>query len=105
MDISTSLNLKVDDTYNLTLSGLATAGYQRTYKITQSDDLVVAVAAIRSETSNHESAQPAIGSSQNETFAIRALKPGQATLRFKQGHSWERDQPPLKEHQIKVVIQ
>ena len=105
MDIPTSLNLKVGETYSLTLPGLGTSGYQWTYEITQSDDAVVAVAAIPSEASRPESAQPAIGSSRNEIFAIQALRPGQATLRFRQGRSWERDQPPLKEFQIEVVIQ
>ncbi|MCY7324102.1 MAG: protease inhibitor I42 family protein [Phormidesmis sp. CAN_BIN36] len=104
MDIPTSLNLDVGETYSLTLPGLATAGYQWKYEITQSDDSVVAVVAIPSEARSHESAQPAIGSSRNETFAIQALKPGQATLRFKQGRSWEQDQPPLKEYQIEIVV-
>ena len=104
MDIPTSLNLKVGETYSLTLPGLGTSGYQWTYEITQSDDSVVAVIALPSEVSS-QSAQPAIGSSRNEIFAIQALRPGQATLRFRQGRSWERDQPPLKEFQIEVVIQ
>ena len=103
MDIPTTLNLKVGETYSLTLPGLGTSGYQWTYEITQSDDSVVAVIALPSETSS-QSAQPAIGSSRNETFAIQALRPGQATLQFRQGRSWEQSQPPLKEYQIEVVI-
>lgn len=105
MNIPTSLDLKVDETYSLTLPGLATAGYQWTYEITQSDDAVVTVAAVPSEAERYESAQPAIGSSRDEIFAIQALKPGRATLRFKQGRSWERDQPPLKEFQIEIAVQ
>jgi predicted secreted protein len=105
MDIPTSLNLEVGETYRLILPGLATAGYQWTYEITQSGDSVIDVATVLSETSNDESAQPAIGSSRNEIFEIRALRRGQAKLWFKQGRSWERDQPPLKEYQIEIVIQ
>ncbi|KAM3116330.1 protease inhibitor I42 family protein [Phormidesmis sp. 146-33] len=103
MNIPTSLNLEVGETYSLTLPGLATAGYQWTYEITQSGDSMVAVIAVPSEAGNHESAQPAIGSSRNEIFAIQALKPGRTTLRFRQGRSWE--QSPLKEYSIEVAVQ
>jgi len=105
MDIPTSLHLEVGETYSLTLPGLATAGYQWTYEITHEGDSVVAVAAVPSSASSHASAQPAIGSSRNEIFAVQALKPGQATLRFKQARSWERNQPPLTEYAIEIVIQ
>jgi len=105
MDIPTSLTLEVGETYSVTLPGLATAGYQWTYEITQSGDSMVAVAAVPSEAGNHESAQPAIGSSRNEVFEIQALRPGQVMLWFRQGRSWERDQQPIKEYRIEVVIQ
>jgi len=105
MDIPNSLNLEVGETYSLTLPGLATAGYQWTYEITQSGDSMVAIATVPSEAGNHESAQPAISSSRNETFEIQALKAGHATLQFKQARSWEQNQPPLKEYHIEIVIQ
>lgn len=105
MDIPRNLTLKVGERYRLTLPGLATAGYQWTYEITQSADSVVTVAAVPSSASRHESAQSAIGASRNETFEIQALKAGQVTLRFRQGRSWEQNQPPLKEYEIEIVIQ
>jgi predicted secreted protein len=105
MDIPTSLTLEVGETYSLTLPGLTTAGYQWTYEMTHAGDSVVSVRAVPSSASSHESAQPAIGASRNETFEIQALKAGQATLRFKQARSWEQKQPPLKEHSIEIVIQ
>jgi len=43
MDIPATRELGVGETYRLTLPGLATAGYQWTYEITQSDDSVAAV--------------------------------------------------------------
>lgn len=105
MDIPTSLTLEVGETYNLTLPGLTTAGYQWTYEMTHEGDSVVAVSAVLSSASSHESTQPAIGVSRNETFEIQALQAGRATLRFKQARLWEQNQPPLKEYLIEILIQ
>ena len=106
MEIPALLELEVSETYSLTLPGLATAGYQWTYEITQIDDSVVDVSALPFEEKglDRELASVRIGSSQDETFHIRALKAGNASLRFVQRRSWEQDRPPLKEYQIEIVV-
>ena len=101
-EIPTTLELKVGETVRLTLPGLATAGYRWSYEITQTN------AAIDVSTAASDSvaigASPTVGASNDESFTIRALESGQASLRFVQRRSWEQ-QPPLKEYQIEIVVQ
>ena len=100
-EIPTTLELKVGETVHLTLPGLATAGYRWSYEITQAD-AAIAVSAVSPDSSPIESDIP-VGSSSDEHFEIRALKPGQAILRLVQRRSWEQ-QPPIAEHQIDIIV-
>lgn len=99
MEIPTTLQLKVGEMITLTLPGLATAGYLWSYELIQPDEAVVDVFKVEGRSESLP-----IGSSSNEAIAIRAIQPGSARLSLIQQRSWERDQAPLKDYSIEIVV-
>lgn len=105
MEIPTRITLRVGETSTLRLPGLGSAGYIWTYEVVGNSDLVdVSATTAVSSQLNGGSEFTTIGSSRDELFIIRAVRAGHSTIRFTQKRSWERNQPPLKEHILEVDV-
>ena len=95
------LDLSVGEERSLMLQGLGTAGYMWQEQISGSAD-VVGVTWQRGFPPGTEPA--AIGVSAPETATIRALAPGEVTLRFIRIRPWEQDVAPKQEQKILVRV-
>lgn len=94
------LNLRVGDEHPVRLKGLATAGY-RWVPALEGDDGIAAV----DEAGVAELPNRRIGTSADELFTIRALRPGAAVVRFAQRRPFEsKDVPPVEEHVFEVRV-
>jgi predicted secreted protein len=94
------VTLAVGEDHAIRLAGLGTAGY-RWVPFVEGDAGVVDVTAAGL-------AQPAndrIGTSADELFAIRALRPGATRVRFAQRRPWESDDtPPVNERVVELRV-
>jgi predicted secreted protein len=103
--IPTEVNLAINETYILRLPGLGTAGYLWSYELIGSGDIVTVLEiAVESLQPNVEDLSRSVGSSIDQVFTIRALKTGQAVIRFVQKSPWESNQLPLKEYTLKINV-
>jgi predicted secreted protein len=94
------LNLRVGDEHPVRLKGLGTAGY-RWGAVVEGDEGVADVAdAGVAELPNRR-----IGTSADELFTIRALRPGTTRVRFAQRRPWEADDvPAVEEHVFEIRV-
>lgn len=105
MEIPTRIALRVGETYTLKLPGLGTAGYLWTHEVIGNSDFVnVSATTLESSQLGGGSESTTVGSSRDELFTIRAIRTGHTTIHFTQQRSWERNQPPLKEHILEVDV-
>ena len=82
------------------LAGLGTAGYHWTASV-EGDKAVVDVTAVGLA----EPANKRIGTSADELFTIRALRPGATRVRFAQRRPWEPDATPaVSEHVVELRV-
>jgi predicted secreted protein len=95
------LKLHVGDDHTVRFAGLGTAGYRWTHRV-EGDDGVADVGAGALLAGQ---GTDAVGASADETFVIRALRPGVARVLFAQRRPWERDdQPSANEHVVEVQV-
>lgn len=104
MRTSTSIDLRVGDESDLRLPGLGAAGYRWEAR-DPSDPGVVEVARATTTPSaaeSHPGDTP--GSSRDESFVIRAIRQGQASVRLLQRRPWEGTENVLNEHVVHVRV-
>jgi predicted secreted protein len=94
------VNLRVGDEHPVRLKGLGTAGYRWMPRV-EGDEGIAEVA----ETGLAEPADRRIGTSADELFTIRALRPGTAVVRFEQRRPFEpKDVPPVEERTMEIRV-
>lgn len=105
MEVPANIELKIGETYMLSLPGLGAAGYPWTYEIDGYRTLID-VSATRAEHQQprHESEVPLVSSGSDEVFILQALAVGHLSIRFVRRRPWEKNQPPLKEHIVNIEI-
>ena len=105
MEVPTQIELKPSETYTLMLPGLGTAGYLWTYAIEGKSNLVdISKTTADSTQPTDEFGMPIVGSSVDEVFTVQALEPGRVTIHFTQSRPWEKNKPPLKQHNLEDFI-
>jgi predicted secreted protein len=94
------VELRVGEQHPIRLAGLGTAGY-RWEPLVEGDEGVA-------EVSDAGVARPAnarIGTSADELFTIRAVRPGVTRVRFVQRRPWEsEDEPAANEHVVEIRV-
>jgi predicted secreted protein len=94
------VNLSVGEAHRVRLPGLGTAGY-RWMPVVEGDEGVAEV----SDAGVAELANRRIGTSADELFDIRAVRPGAARVRFEQRRPFEpADVPPAAEQVVEVRV-
>lgn len=94
--------LNINASFEVTLKGKGTAGYEWQYNITPTD--IVSVERIKQPA--NESRPPIPGSSSDEIFTITALKKGSCTLHFYLVRTWEPPSVgPKDEKKIKITVE
>ena len=91
-----------NESFNFILKGRGAAGYEWQYEITPKE--IVSVARNKMPVKNN--APPIPGSSSDEIFTIKALKKGEAIIRFYLVRTWEDDSIlPKEEKELKVKVE
>jgi predicted secreted protein len=94
------VTLRVGDEHPIRLAGLGTAGY-RWVPLVEGDEGVADVV----DAGVAELANDRIGTSADELFTIRAVRPGAMRVRFAQRRPWEsKDEPAVDEHVVEVRV-
>ena len=109
MRLPKKIELKVDETYTLTLPGWGTTGIFRTYEVIQTSQ-VVDVLPVDREDDDEDLEEPKpgeirmmiTGASKDEVFKIRGLKPGHSMIQFFQQHAGSSERQ--KEHLLEVNV-
>ena len=98
--MSSNIDLGVGEEHRVRLPGLATAGY-RWMPVVEGDEGVAEV----SDAGVAELADRRVGTSADELFDIRAVRPGVARVRFAQRRPFEpADVPPADEQVVEVRV-
>ena len=92
------VTLRVGARHRVRLAGLGTAGYRWVPSV-EGDESVVNV----TDAGLAEPANARIGTSADELFDIRALRPGTTRVRFEQRWPWEPDDAPAANEQVVEV--
>jgi hypothetical protein len=89
MRLPKKIELKVDETYTLTLPGWGTTGIFRTYEVIQVSQVVdVLQVDVGNDDEDLEEPKPGgdirviTGASKDEVFKIRGLRPGSSMIQF-----------------------
>jgi predicted secreted protein len=94
------VTLRVGEEHPVRLSGLGTAGYRWVAFVEGDAGVVDVVAAGVAAPANER-----IGTSADELFTIRALRPGATRVRFAQRRPWEPDAtPPVAERVLELRV-
>jgi predicted secreted protein len=94
------VNLRIGDEHPIRLAGLGTAGYRWVPRVEGDEGVADVVDAGVAELANAR-----IGTSADELFTIRALRPGVTRVRFAQRRPWEsQDEPAADEHVVEVHV-
>ncbi|MGZ6587765.1 MAG: protease inhibitor I42 family protein [Solirubrobacteraceae bacterium] len=98
--MSSNVNLGVGEAHRVRLPGLGTAGY-RWMPVVEGDEGVAEV----TDAGVGELANRRIGTSADELFDIRAVRPGVARVRFEQRRPFEPDDvAPADEQVVEVRV-
>jgi predicted secreted protein len=101
MGSASDLELRVGEERSLRFAGLGTAGYRWVPEV-EGDAEVVDVRSTGLESAGSDAAA---GASADETFALRANRVGEVTVRFLQRRPWEpADTPPANEQTIRLRV-
>jgi predicted secreted protein len=100
---SSSIDLRVGDETDVRLPGLGAAGYRWEPQEPTEPDVVDVARATGPAAADAQSGD-APGSSRDESFVIRAIGPGQATVRLLQRRPWEGPENVLNEHVLHVRV-
>jgi predicted secreted protein len=94
------VNLRVGDEHPIRLAGLGTAGYRWVSAIEGDEGVAEVIDAGVAKPPNTR-----IGTSADELFTIRAVRPGATRVRFAQRRPWEsQDEPAVDEHVVEVRV-
>ena len=94
--------LPIGSSWQVSLKGRGTAGYQWQFKI--SPEEIVSVSLAEQVKNKEKEILP--GSSTDEVFTIKALKKGTANIHFYLVRSWEDDsQKPKEKKDIRIVVE
>lgn len=96
------IELMVGETYSLELPGLGTAGYRWQHEPDETAG-IIDITWQRGRPAS-EPAAPA-GASAPDVATLHATRAGLATVRLVQRRSWEGDRPPLRSHELEVIVQ
>ena len=102
MEVPSRLELKVGESYILKLKGMAAAGYIWSYTVEKNDDQVTVSQSASAAANGGDNTRSSY--SLDEVFIIRAIAPGQTKIHFVQRRPWEKDQPPLQEQTVDIVV-
>lgn len=89
------VTLRVGEEHPVRLAGLGTAGYRWMTTVEGDEGVVEVAAAGLAEPANRR-----IGTSADELFTIRALRPGATRVRFAQRRPWEPDATPAVSERV-----
>jgi predicted secreted protein len=96
-----AIELRVGEERTVILPGLGTAGYRWAPHL-EGDP---GVAKVHPAGGGAPAPDDAVGASADEAFAVHAIRPGSARIRFEQRRPWERDDaPPANERTIELKI-
>lgn len=103
LELPSSLRLEAGDTWQTRLPGLGSAGYD--WQVDLGDTTVVEVDLQGIEP--ERSARPGGLATYNvdQLLTLRAVRAGTATVSLRQLRPWEKDESPLREHDISVVVE
>ena len=93
-----TINLAVDDPFEIELPGNPTTGYQ--WEIADFDASVVKSAG----EPEFKADSKAIGSGGMHTFRFQTVADGQTTIKLIYHRSFEKDTPPIKTYELTVVV-
>jgi predicted secreted protein len=94
------VTLHAGEHHPVRLPGLGTAGYRWVAVVEGDEDVADVTAAGLAEPTN-----PRIGTSADELFMIRGLRPGATRVRFVQRRPWESDDtPPVNEQTVELRV-
>jgi predicted secreted protein len=94
--------IHANESFNFILKGRGAAGYEWQYKVNPKE--IVSVAPNKMPSQNNT--PPIPGSSSDEIFTIKALKKGEATIRFYLVRTWEDDSIlPKEEKELKIKVE
>ena len=94
------VTLRVGEDHPVRLAGLGTAGYQWLALVEGDEGVADVTAAGLAAPANAR-----IGTSADELFTIRAVRPGATRVRFAQRRPWEsQDEPAVDEHVVEVRV-
>ncbi len=99
--VPSELELSIDDERTVELPGLGTAGYVWDHEIVGDDD-VIDVEWTRGVPPG--SPVRPVGSSAPEAVRVRALRPGQVTLRLYHHRRWEPPDLARAEYRVSIVV-
>jgi hypothetical protein len=109
MKLPKKIELKVDETYTLTLPGWGTTGIFRTYEVIQVSQVVdVLQVDVGNDDEDLEEPKPGgdirviTGASKDEVFKIRGLRPGHSMIQFFCQHAGSNERQ--KEHLLEVNV-
>ena len=95
-------NVHTGESFNVTLQGRGTAGYEWQFEINHKD--VVEISRKKQPVKRSRTILP--GSSVDETFIVTGLKKGTATIHFILVRTWEDSAiAPIEEKKIKVEVE
>jgi predicted secreted protein len=100
-EVPDHLDLTVGQSESVVLPSLGTSGYSWQEQVV-GDSGVVDVSWVRGFDPGAK--LPPVGVSAPETLTVRALQPGEVTLRLQQARPWERDRAPRRERQVTVRV-
>lgn len=94
--------INTGESFEITLEGKGTAGYEWQYKTNRED--IIAVEQKKQPVKRSRSILP--GSSTDEVFTVTGLKAGNVTLHFYLVRTWEDDAvEPKDEKKIKIQVE
>jgi predicted secreted protein len=94
--------IHANESFNFILKGRGAAGYEWQYEVNPKE--IVSVA--QNKMPSQKKTPPIPGSSSDEIFTIKALKKGEAIIRFYLVRTWEDDSIlPKEEKELKVKVE
>ena len=97
-DNGKTINLAVDDPFEIELEGNPTTGY--TWEVEPYDSSVIKATG----EPEYQAETQAIGAGGLYTFRFQTLTDGQATLKFIYHRTFEKDVPPIRTFEVKIVV-
>ncbi len=104
VEVSTRIELKVNETYTLTLQHQPSTGFIWSYEIEGNSNLVdISDARPDSTQPTDEPWRIIVGDIVDREYTVKALEPGHMTIHFTKSRPWEKN-TPLEQHYLEVFI-